>query len=251
MDYNYLTTFLMVFARITAFIVVFPIFAVSGIPVQTRIGLGFVLSLVLTPVVGVGFGADSVLGFVLDMAGETLIGLAIGLTSAMVFQAIRMAGQLTGMQVGFAMAEMLDISGQQNTIVAELMFFMGVIVFFSINGHHAVLTALAKSFSIIPLGGGVVKGSTMIIVARCIGGMFSTALQLAAPILAVMVVVDVSLGIMVRMVPQINVFMIGFPLKVFAGLFMMAGLLPVMGFVLSKIFERMVADVLIITRGLA
>ncbi|MEW6172061.1 MAG: flagellar biosynthetic protein FliR [Bacillota bacterium] len=251
MDYNYLTTFLLVFTRVTAFIAVFPIFAVNGIPVQAKIGLGFVLSLVLTPVVHLGFNTTSVLGFVLDMAGEALIGLAIGLTAAMVFHALRMAGQLIGMQIGFAAAEMLDISGTQNTIVAELMFFLGVIVFFSINGHHAVLTALAKSFSIIPLGGGAVKGGSMLIVARFIGGMFSTALQLAAPILAVMVVVDVSLGIMVRMVPQINVFMIGFPLKITAGLLMLAGLLPVMGVVLSKIFERMVADVLIITRGLA
>ena len=252
MDFSYLSCFLLVFTRITAFVAVFPFFAVTNIPVQTRVGLGFVLALGVTPVVKeMGPLPSTILTFVLELAGEAFVGLAIGFTAGMVFHALRVAGQFIGLQIGFAAAELLDFSGTQNTIVAELMFFVGVIVFLTVNGHHAVLTALVKSFELIPLSGGTLRGGMVITASHFINGMFATALQLSAPVLAVMVVVDVSLGIMVRMVPQINVFMLGFPLKIAAGLLILAGLLPVLGVVLSKVFGRMVADVMILVRGLA
>jgi len=251
LDLGYLAVFLLVFARLTAFIAVFPTFTFTGIPVLAKVGLGFILALVVTPVVGTGAGLASSWGYALDLAGEALVGLALGLTAGMVFHALRIAGQLMGIQIGFAVAELLDLSGVQNTVVAELFFFLSVIFFFSIDGHHAVLAALVKSFELIPLTGGVVKGSMVLTVAHFIGGMFATALKLAAPVLAVMVVVDLSLGLMVRMVPQINVFMLGFPLKVAAGLVILAGLLPVFGMVLKKVFDQMLGDILILIRGLA
>lgn len=249
MELGYLATFLLVLARITAFMAVFPIFAVSGIPVLVKIGLGFILALVVTPVVGAVEPGGS-FGYALDVAGEVLVGLAIGLTAGMVFYALRIGGQLMGMTMGFAVAELLDPTGAQNNVVAEFMFLLGLIFFFSIDGHHAVISALAKSFEVIPLTGGAATGSAALLVARFIGGIFSTALQLAAPVLAVMLVVDLSLGLMVRMVPQINVFMLGFPLKVAAGLLVLAGLLPAVGAVLRGLFEQMAGDILILMRGL-
>jgi flagellar biosynthetic protein FliR len=252
LEFGYLAVFLLVFARLTAFVAVFPAFAFASIPALAKVGLGFILALVVTPVVlDTGVHAVSSLGYVLDLAGEALLGLALGLTAGMVFYAVRVAGQLMGIQIGFAVAELLDLSGVQNTVVAELLFFLSVVFFFSIDGHHAVLSALVKSFELIPLTGGVVTGSVVLMVAHFIGGMFATALKLAAPVLAVMVVVDLSLGLIVRMVPQINVFMLGFPLKVAAGLVILAGLLPVLGAVLKKVFDQMVGDILILLRGLA
>ncbi|RJX20246.1 MAG: flagellar biosynthetic protein FliR [Ammonifex sp.] len=252
MDFGDLSVFLMVFARIAAFAAVFPLFALTNIPVQVRVGFGFVLALAVTPVVAhTAAVPGTTLGYTLDLAGEILIGLGVGYTAGILFHALRIAGQFIGLQIGFAAAELLDFSGTQNTILAELMFFTGVIVFFALNAHHAVLAALVRSFELIPLTGGAVKASSALIIARFVNGMFATALQLSAPILAVMVVVDVSLGILVRMVPQINVFMLGFPLKITTGLILLACLLPVMGVVLEKVFERMVADVFILVRGLA
>lgn len=249
MEFGYLATFLLVLARLTAFTAVFPVFTLSGIPVLTRIGLGFILSLVVTPLVGAVQPANSY-SYALDISGEVLVGLAIGLTAGMVFYALRIGGQLMGMTMGFAVAELLDPTGVQNNVVAEFMFLLGLIFFFSIDGHHAVLTTLAESFKVIPLTGGAAGGGAALLVARFIGGIFSTSLQLAAPVLAVMLVVDLSLGLMVRMVPQINVFMLGFPLKVTAGLLVLAGLLPAVGAVLKRLFEQMVGDVLILMRGL-
>jgi flagellar biosynthetic protein FliR len=249
---GYLSVFLLVFARITAFAVVFPLFALTNVPAQVRIGFGFVLALAVAPIVaGTSAVAETALGYTLNLAGEVLIGLGIGFTAAMVFHAVRIAGQFIGVQIGFAAAELLDFSGAKNTIIAEFMFFVGVIIFFSIDAHHAVLAALVRSFELIPLTGGAIKAGTALIIAQFVNGMFATALQLAAPVLAVMVVIDVSLGILIRMVPQINVFMLGFPMKITAGLIVMACLLPVMGVVLGKVFQRMVADVHILVRGLA
>ncbi|MEW6447618.1 MAG: flagellar biosynthetic protein FliR [Bacillota bacterium] len=249
MEFGYLVTFLLVLTRITAFTAVFPVFTYSGIPVLTRIGLGFILALVVTPLVGTVQPASGY-GYALDISSEVLVGLAIGLTAGMVFYALRIGGQLMGITMGFAVAELLDPAGVQNNVVAEFMFLLGLIFFFSIDGHHAVLTALVKSFEVIPLTGGAAGGSTALLVARFIGGIFSTSLQLAAPVLAVMLIVDLSLGLMVRMVPQINVFMLGFPLKVTAGLLMLAGLLPALGTLLKRLFEQMVGDVFILMRGL-
>jgi flagellar biosynthetic protein FliR len=251
LDFTFLAAFLLVFARVSGFIAVFPLFALTGVPALLRLGLAFILALIVTPVAGKGFAAPAAAGYVFALANEVLFGLATGLTAALVFYALRMAGQLMGIQIGFAVAELLDPAGIQNNVVAEFVFLLGVIFFFSVDGHHAVIAALVRSFEMVPLTTGAVKSSVVPYVARLIGGMFSTALQLAAPVLAVMVVVDLALGLMVRMVPQINVFMLGFPLKVAAGLLILAGLLPVLGVVLRQLFDRMVADILVLVRGLA
>lgn len=241
----------LVFARLTAFMVSCPIFSMRQIPPLVKAGLGFVLAVALFPLAvphAVLPPLDNTLAFILAVAQETAVGLGLGILTSFVFTGIRLAGQFLGIQMGFAISEMVDPSSSRNAIISEMLWMLGLVFFVSVNGHHILVSALARSFGLLPLGAAVAQMKTALFVAQCFAGMFLIAIKIAAPLMGVLLVTDLTLGLLVRMVPQINVFMLGFPFKILTGILTLAMTVPMAGWVMGRVFDQMHTDLLVLMR---
>lgn len=222
-----LDTFLLVMARVTGMLQMAPVFSSQRVPVMVRVGLGALIALLIT--INQSWGvtnSDSLVYLVLGMAGEFILGFAIGFIVNLVMAATQIAGQLVDMQMGFGIVNVMDPqSGQQMPLVGNLQYMLALLVLLGINGHHMIITAIVKSYDFVPALGMKINGSTTELIISLFCGMFVSALKIALPLVAALFVTDVALGIVARTVPQMNVFIVGLPLKIVVGIFMLIAVL--------------------------
>lgn len=253
-NYTYLIVFILVFLRMSAFIATCPVYAVPNIPVQLKAGFAFILAMIITPLAGgpqLKIPGD-LWGYLLAFTSEVGVGLVLGLVTTMVFNTIRTAGQLIDIQIGFGMASLLDpLSGQSSPLITQLLYFITLITFFDVDGHYMLIAALVKSYQVIPLSAAQMSGNVAQVMTRLFADTFMIALQICAPVIAVLFILDIALGLLGRAAPQINVFIMGFPIKILGGLVLMSIMLPTFLNTLQMLFEFMEKNLLYIMRGLA
>ncbi len=238
--------FILVLARITPFFIVAPLFSSRQIPPRVRTIVACALAVGLTPIAMHGQqipnDALALFGLVLK---ELLVGLAFALSLALLFAAVSSAGALLDMLVGFSFGSIVDpLTGNQSAVLTQLYGLVALAVFVAIDGTSWVIGGLARTFELVPLtaapdirtlAGGVVETFTTI---------FSSALQVAAPVLLAVVITDVAFGVVTRVVPQLNVFAVGFPVKVVVGLLVVAASLPFVSGWISDQLQLSVAQAL-------
>jgi len=157
---------------------------------------------------------------VLVMGGELLIGVALGLIIRVLFTAVQMGGQILGFQMGFAMINIVDpMTGASAAITSHFLYMTTLLVFLSMNGHLFLLSGLADSFAIIPPGGVVLDPNLVATMLDYAGQIFVLAIKIAAPVTAAIFLVDLALALVGRASPQMNVLILGFPLKIAVGFF--------------------------------
>ena len=252
-DIDLLVVFFLVFIRITAFMMTAPFFEYRNIPGLLKICFALLLAGVIFPVIKTsGLNVPGgVLGYSLIVMAEAGVGLMLGLIASFIFHGIRMAGQFIDFQLGFAMAMVYDpLSNIQTTIIAKFLNLLALIFFLNMNGHYYLIESLVKSYDLVPLTAVVFKSDTMFTVIKIFSGMFILAFQLSAPIIAVLVVVDLALGFVSRTVPQLNVFMMGFPMKIIVGILTLSAVVPALGTLLQDVFKTMQNNMLLLLRGL-
>lgn len=202
-----------------------PAFGSGFAPPVVRIGLMVALSLLLMPFVALPDQLPPA-GLAVVVAREAIIGLALAMAVRVLIAATELAGNAMGFNMGFFLAAVVDPqSGVQNKVLSAAYATFALVVFFAIDGHHAVLRALAASYDILPVGIGRIDGPIAAIVGRLLGVVFLLGVQLAAPVLVVLFVVELALGLMSRLAPQMNLMMLGMPLRVAIGLTVMASTL--------------------------
>ncbi len=236
LNYN-LETILFTSFRIMGVFLIAPLFNQQGAPNHFKIMLSFTLALVLSPIVAQqGFVIPEHLIEVITLAvKEMMVGLMIGFVFYSLFIGVQMAGAFTGFQMGFMIVNVIDpASEQQISILAQFKFIMASLIFFLLDGHHMILQALVASYKLVPVGEAVFRYQIHTELARLIIGIFVIAIKLAAPVMATLVLTDVGLGVISRTVPQMNIFIVGFPLKIGLGLFFMGAALPIFGYVFRK-----------------
>ena len=230
-----------------------PFFEYRNIPGLPKIGLALLLAGVVFPIVrtsGINV-PGGVFGYSLAIIAEAGIGLMLGLIASFIFHGIRMAGQFIDFQMGFAMAAVFDpISGIQVTLIARFLNLLAIIFFLNMNGHYYLIESLVKSYDLVPLTAGAFRSATTLTVIKAFSGMFALAFQLSAPIMAVLVVIDLALGFVSRTVPQLNVFMLGFPVKIVVGILTLSAIVPLLGTLLQEVFKTMQNNMLLLLRGL-
>lgn len=205
---------ILILIRITSFIALSPGFSFRGLPNTIKIAISFSLSIITYMVMPDIELATSLLSFFLLAIKESLLGLGLGYISQLVYGIIEMAGQLIDFQVGFSMASVYDpVLGKNASNYGRLYYWLAIGVFFLLDLHHRLIEAIIKSFEHIPLGHVGFQGLTAFNIIRLFSRVFELALNLAAPIIIVVLVTDVVLGIISRTVPQINVLMLGMPVK--------------------------------------
>lgn len=243
-DAGQFAAFFLVFLRSLAFLMSGPLYAIRGIPPLVKALFALALAVVVFPVLGsnTAVPADA-WNYTMAIISETGTGLLFGFAVTMFINSFRMVGQFIDLQIGFAMASLMDpMSGTQGTLLSQYLYLLAMIFFLMMDGHHMIISAMVRSFELAPLGLASINGSAVLILTRIFSGAFTIALQVGAPVLAVLLVSDMTLGFLARTTPQINVFLTGFPIKIAAGLLTLSLLIPLLGTVLRSLFNMIERD---------
>lgn len=238
-----LPVYLLVFVRVTAFFVTAPIFSNRGVPNQFKIGLGIVVAAISFSYVSVSEPIQLDLTFAFLAIKEALIGVMLGFLCQMFFFAIQIAGGLMDMQMGLAMANVIDPrTGAYIPITGNFKSILATLYFLSINGHHVLISGLLRSYKMIPVDRAWVPMNSeqmMWYIVKAFEYMFSSAFLMATPIVVSLYLVDISLGIIAKSVPQFNIFVVGLPIKLVASFLMLIVVMPAFFLVVSGLFERL------------
>lgn len=233
--------FLLVFVRIIGLLAVAPVFGHQAVPTQFKAGFSLLLAIVLYPAIPITLSATTdLIPYVILVVRELIMGMILGFFARFIFFAVQFCGEVIGIDIGFSVVNIIDpVSSQQVSVIGTFQNLLALVIFLTINGHYAILQALAASFRMVPLGGVQLTpmlGTSIIALA---GGVFLMAIKLVAPILSALFLTSLALGILARTVPQMNVFVVGFPLKIGVGIGMILITLPLFGAVLIKFFGTM------------
>lgn len=236
---NY-STFLFVLVRTGAILMTAPIFGAFNIPIQVKLGLILLIALLLTPLTPAVPMPQAMTGVIVSVAGEILIGAAIGLAIKFIFTGIEFAGQVAAFQMGIGMASAYDpINSAQVTVLGRLLSILTLLIFLTVNGHLMVIMALKKSFDVIPPYGFTLSGAFMENLLVFSKEIFILGLKFSAPVVAILMFVNIAMGIMARTVPQLNMFAIGFAVTISVGFVMLLISLPVFEDATLAVFDRM------------
>lgn len=220
--------FVLVLARVTPLFVLAPLFSSRQVPARVKTVVAVALAIGLTPL---ALHGQHVPTDVLPLAGlvvkELLVGLGFALSIAILFAAIESAGALLDVSIGFSFGAVVDpLTGNQNAVLAQLYSFVALAIFLVIGGDAWLIRGLARTYDLVPLAKGPQLASLVGGVTQVFSTIFTSALEVAAPVLLAAVITDVAFGVVSRVVPQLNVFGVGFPVKVVAGLLVVAASLP-------------------------
>jgi len=235
--------FLVVLARTSGLMLVAPLFGARLVTPRVRAALALGLAVSLFPAAAASAGSGSVPAsapvLLVALGVEATAGYALGLVAALLFAAVRTSGQLAGVHMGIGIANLVDPQTmEQITPVAEWLNMTAMLVFLAVDGHHLIILALAKSFDVLPAGVGVLDRDGFRAVLAAAGHLFDVSVRLAAPVLVVLLLTNGVMGVMARMIPQLNVFIVGFPINLLAALLVLGIAHPfVVHFILSEIGE--------------
>lgn len=222
--YKYLDVFLLVFIRTGSLFVSVPIFSNRNIPVIAKIGLAFFITTIVINVIDVQAPVSSTdaVAFGVVIIKEFIVGWLIGMSAYLVFTILTLAGQFIDYQIGFSMVNVFDpLSQIQLTITGTFYYYLVLLLTLLTSTYHYFIKAIVKSFELIPIGQVVLTTQLYDGFIGFMNELFLIALQIAAPFFFVMLLTDVVLGILARTAPQMNLFVIGFPIKIFLGLAVM------------------------------
>ncbi len=246
-----LAVLFLVFGRIVAIIALFPIFGHNNVPAMAKVGLSLLLSLILYPMVKTATFEVPVEVFPLIFlfTKEVFVGMAIGFTAVLLFAGVELGGTLIGMQMGFGIARVIDPqTRQQTSIIGQVQQLLALLVFLVIDGHHFLIRALTFSFEAIPVLGSRLT-STMATKLLAMGGdIFEIAVKIGAPVIVALLLTSVAMGILARTVPQMNIFIVSFPLKIGVGMLVLGMSLPIFLMVFRKLFAQFQTDFLALIR---
>jgi flagellar biosynthetic protein FliR len=231
-------TMLLVLVRVSAMLFLVPIFSQTQIPRLVRFGLGLLLSFVIVrtvppmaPLSGLGMLTVAVLA-------QVFIGLVFGFVAFLLFTGIQFAGEIIDIQIGFAVVNVINpLTSQSVTVIGEFQLALATLLYLAADAHHALIAGISGSFALVPLpfagAPELVAGDVVRFFAQSLFIVF----QIAAPVAVALFLVNVMLGLMARVAPQMNVFVVGFPIQITVGLIMLIVSLPLLGAVFPSLID--------------
>lgn len=235
-------TYLIVTARVAGFIGAIPVISAAQTPVRVKTGLVFTTSLLLFPLMreAVGNVSFSPIPFALLIVSELLLGLLIGLVSRLIFTAVEFGATVIGYQMGFAAANVFDPQNErQVALLSQFQNVFAIMIFLAVNGHHLFLQTAVRSYELLPPGQFNITGEAVPFLMQLASHMFAIGVQFSAPVLAVLLLSGLILGILARVFPQLNVFLLSFPINIGAGFIVIALTLNLMSILLRREFDNL------------
>jgi flagellar biosynthetic protein FliR len=234
--WDYFFIFLLILVRVASFWVILPVMT-QQVPVLTKVGLAAVLSLLMIPLAKEYAIPDNAAGLIMVILTEILVGLTIGFGVNLTFSAVYIAGQLIDIPMGFGMAGVFDpVSGMAVPLITQFHRVLSVLMFFTVNGHHALIYNISRSFDLIPIGKPIFDGNLPTLLLEGLAEVFYLGLRIAFPFIAAIFLADVALGIASRAVPQINALIMGFPIKILLGFIVYFLYIPIFIGILMQLF---------------
>jgi len=221
--------YFLVFARTGAMIMLLPGIGEAGVPPRVRLALALAVSFALAPVVAhayVGETATSATALTVLLVKEITSGVMVGGAARIIMSALSTAGYLIATQTGLAYAQTVDPEmGDQGAIVGNFFALLGATLIFTTNLHHLAIGAIQGSYALIPPGAPLPTDDMAELAIRLVSGSFALGLQLAAPFLVFGFAVSAGVGLLARLMPQLQIFFIAMPINILAGFFLMMLLL--------------------------
>lgn len=233
-------TFLICLARVAGFIGAIPVLIGAQTPVQIKVGLIFMAALVLFPVmeptmVSVALDPSS---FLLLLLAEVLLGGMIALIARMIFTAVEYGGTVIGYQMGFAAANVFDPQNErQLSLISQFQNVFAILIFLAIDGHHVFFQVAVESYTLLPPGAFNISGEAIPYLLTLSSRIFFIGIQFSAPVLAVLLLSGLVLGILARVFPQLNVFLLSFPLNIGLSFTVIGLTLPLVTILLRREFD--------------
>lgn len=249
-----LSFFTIVMGRVAGIFAATPIFGGKAVPMRVKAGMAFVMSMVLFPVIRHNLPelpSDSV-SLIILVIRETLIGMTLGLISQAIFAAVEFCGQLVGIQIGFSMVNLFDpTQGGQISVIAVLQTLLATLLFMALGVHHFFISSIVESYQLLPLGGWHMSGPLLQYITGTMTGIFVLGIKLAAPVMVSLLAATVVLGIMSRIFPQMNVFIISMPLNIGVGFLILGTSLMVFLHTLEGSFGQLTQQIKVLFKLLA
>ncbi|QHM75090.1 hypothetical protein C7M52_01039 [Mixta theicola] len=234
--------------RLLALFSTAPIFSERAVSKKVKIGLAVMISWILAPTLPpTQVTLFSVGGFWL-LLQQLLIGIALGFTMQFAFAAVRMAGELIGLQMGLSFATFFDPGSRLNMpVLARFLDMLALLLFLTFNGHLWLISLLADSFHTLPIGGDPLNANAFLALAKAGGLIFLNGMRLALPLIILLLTINLALGLLNRVAPQLSVFAIGFPVTLSIGILTIGILMPLLApfceHLFSEVFD-LLSDIL-------
>jgi flagellar biosynthetic protein FliR len=225
---QHVAAFFLVLARIGPLFVLAPLFSSKLLPARVRGIVAVALAVGITPVVSAGvklsLGAEDMAFLLLK---EMLVGMAFAFSIGALFAALSTAGTLLDTSIGFSYGSLVDpITGNQSTVIAQLYGLVGTMVFIAIGGDGWVVRGIARTYELVGLNQAPDLGRLVGAMVTSFAGIMTSALEVAGPVMLALILTDAAFGVVSRVVPQLNVFAVGFPAKVVVGLLLVSATMP-------------------------
>ncbi|ABE62218.1 flagellar biosynthetic protein FliR [Nitrobacter hamburgensis X14] len=223
--------FMLVFARIGAMVMLLPGFGEVFIPVRVKLAIALLLTLIILPLHRSAYHVDmqSVAPLAVLMVHEIIIGVVLGATARVTLAALSVAGSVIAQQLGLGFVTSIDpTQGQQGALMGNFLTLLGIALLFATDTHYLVIAALNDSYKIFSPGELMPSGDVAALATRAFAAAFKIGLQLSAPFLVFGLVFNIGLGVLARLMPQMQVYFVGVPLSIFIGFVILAAVLASM-----------------------
>ena len=237
-----LLAFGLVLTRVSAFLLILPIFGWKTIPVRVKVALTFLLSIFFTLITPLHLDASKIseLEAFLLIVNEATYGLALGLSITMVFSAVKFSGAIIERQMGLAMVQAMNpMTGEQSKPLSSLWEILFIVLFLAAKGHHLFLLIICRSYETFPAGTTPTISILTSGIIEAGATMFIAGLRLGAPILAAFILLTIMLAVLARVVPEMNILFISLPLRVGLGLLMAVIFMPFLNSFVGEFAEWM------------
>ncbi len=235
-------SFLICLSRVAGFVSAIPVLFSAQAPMLIKLGTAVTLSLVLFPIMApfIPHHPFQPTAFFILVANETLVGIILGLMARFIFTAVEFGGTIIGYQMGFAAANIFDPQNQRQTsLVSQFQNVFAILLFLSLNGHHVFIRAAVRSYAILPPGKLDLSHAAVPYLFKLSSEMFFLSLQFSAPVLAILLLSGLILGILARAFPQLNVFLLSFPLNIGISFIVIGLTLNVVATLLRREFDSL------------
>src|ERR1700752_44766 len=224
-------TFMLVFARIGAMVMLLPGLGESNIPVRVKLAIAVMLTFIILPLHRNAYTIDlqSMAALLVLMLREIVIGIVLGATARVTLSALQVAGSVIAQQMGLGFVTSVDpTQGQQGLLIGNFLTILGLTLLFATDSHHLVIAALNESYRIFSPGEIMPSGDVASLATRAFAAAFKIGMQLSAPFLVFGLVFNIGLGVLARLMPQMQVYFVGGPLSILAGFLIFAVVLAAM-----------------------
>jgi len=223
---NNAVIFILLFSRISGFFAFLPFFSHATISVNIKTAFALYITFLLFPIAVLSNNSIVIDNIMLLVMSEFMIGFLAGVFLNLIFASLSLAGGQIAMVMGFSMANVFDpVSGSNSPIISQMLTLIAIMILLAFDGHHLILIFLSKSIDSIQLGGFYPSHDILEYMITASSNLFKISIILAFPIIALSILSDIIFGMLMKTMPQFNLLVVGFPIKIFLSMLVMMAIL--------------------------